>query len=222
MDRILEALANAVEWQQGGWPDWSLYRPIAASVVKAGGPVIAADLAPAMKDAVARNGIAALPQRWRDRLGLDEPLPPGMHEAMAEEIKTVHCDMAPPEMIAAMVRVQRARDAALAMAMLDALDRPDAGQAILITGNGHARRDRGVLWLLRHALEDAEEVKSLSIGLIEVQPGLTAPQDYAAGTENPLPYDVVVFTGSTAQGDPCERFRKQLEGMKGNTGKAEE
>lgn len=214
LDTVLAALAEAAGWKDSGWPDWSLYRPIAASVVKAGGPVIAADLAPSMKRTAAKDGVAALPRRWRDRLALDAPLSAATRAALAEEIKAAHCGYATADMIEAMIRVQRARDAALAMAMLDARDAPDAGQAILITGNGHARDDRAVPWLVRRALGDAPGARVLSVGLIEARPGLVTPEDYADGADTPLPYDIVVFTSPTALGDPCERFREQLEKMK--------
>lgn len=222
---VLAALADAAAWSDSGWPDWAFYRPIAASVVKAGGPIIAADIDQAMKQATAKDGMAALPQRWRDTLSLDQPLPPAMHAAIAGEIETAHCGFAPTAMIAPMVRVQRARDAALAMAMLDGLAAPTVDQAILITGNGHARGDRGVPWLLRQARGAAASgAQILSIGLIEVRPGIIEPQAYRdqfhkqgdadGGKTAPLPYDMVVFTPRVDLGDPCTRFHEQLENMK--------
>ena len=78
------------------------------------------------------------------------------------------------------------------------------GRAALVTGNGHARTDRGVpLYLARQA----PGLRVVALGQIEVRDGATSLADYA---ENGLlPFDYVWFSERVAdRPDPCEGFRK--------------
>jgi len=78
--------------------------------------------------------------------------------------------------------------------------------AVLITGVGHARRDRGVPAHLARHIPDA---KIASLAFLEVDPAATKPADYAArfGGE-PLPFDYVWFTPKIDDADPCEKFKQ--------------
>jgi uncharacterized iron-regulated protein len=70
-----------------------------------------------------------------------------------------------------------------------------AGRAggVLIAGNGHVRKDRGVPWYLAQLRPAARIV---SIGLIEVEDDLDDAGD-------DLPYDYVWFTPRVDDADPC-------------------
>jgi uncharacterized iron-regulated protein len=68
--------------------------------------------------------------------------------------------------------------------------------SVLITGNGHARRDRGVPLYL-------EDRDVLSIAFLEVQPGKASPPDYLDGFASAQSYDYVWFTARAARKDPC-------------------
>ncbi|WP_319531088.1 hypothetical protein [uncultured Cohaesibacter sp.] len=67
-------------------------------------------------------------------------------------------------------------------------ERASSEVSVLIAGNGHVRRDRGVPMFL-----DASD-KAVSIALIEVIRGQTDPQSYSAF--DPKLYDYVWFTAS--------------------------
>src|SRR5690606_22196571 len=116
--------------------------------------------------------------------------------ALEDEMIAAHCDRLPREAAAAMVGMQRLRDAGLADAALRAHDA--GGPTVLVTGNGHARTDRGVPAWLR-AVEPELEV--LSVGLLETDPERSAFGDYHA------PYDYVWFTAPAERTDACEDFR---------------
>jgi hypothetical protein len=72
------------------------------------------------------------------------------------------------------------------------------GRAVLITGNGHARTDRGAPAYLRLV---APEVDVLSVGMIELRPGA----DPAAAARG-RPFDYVWFSTPTERPDPCAGF----------------
>ena len=83
---------------------------------------------------------------------------------------------------------------------------PTRPGAILITGAGHARTDRGVPYYLRVADPTAAIV---SIGFLEVRPGADAVSDYAAAGR----FDFVWFTPRVDDSDPCAQFKSQLQKM---------
>jgi uncharacterized iron-regulated protein len=94
-----------------------------------------------------------------------------------------------------MVEAQRLRDARFADAAWRALSEGGGARAVLITGNGHARTDRGVPAYLRLM---APQVTVLSVGMIELEPG-AGPTAAARG----LPFDYVWFSGPAERTDPC-------------------
>jgi uncharacterized iron-regulated protein len=103
-----------------------------------------------------------------------------------------HCDTLPASMLPGMVEAQRLRDAALARAARRALAET-GGPVAVITGNGHARRDRGVPALLARA---APGLSVVSIGQLKAPPSSAAPFDFWLVTE---PAD---------RGDPCAAFER--------------
>lgn len=200
----LEGLAEAVGWAASGWPEWSMYEPIFAAAVGAGLPLATANLSPAEVRRVAAEGVAALGAERAAALALDRPLGAAEEASLAAEITASHCGFATPPMIASMAGVQRARDAVMAEALLAAGERG----GVLITGAGHARRDRGVPWYL--AARGARGGIH-TVAFLEVQTGKEDPVAYREGFEEQLPFDYLWFTPRVDDADPCEKFRAQLE-----------
>lgn len=134
------ALATATGWADSGWPDLAMYAPIFAAAPSARivGAAVPRDAArAAMTEGVART--------FGDRaatFGLDQPLPAAIQSAAEAEQMAAHCEALPAEMLPGFVEIQRLRDATLARAALDALA-DTGGPVVVITGNGHARRDGG-------------------------------------------------------------------------------
>ncbi|MEM8755413.1 MAG: ChaN family lipoprotein, partial [Pseudomonadota bacterium] len=122
--------------------------------------------------------------------------PKDVIEDMLEEQRIAHCDALPTAMLPGMAEAQQLRDAAFADAVLrlvEAGHRP----VVLITGNGHARTDRGSPFYLKRAAPDLNVV---SVGLIEVD-----------GSPARAPFDAAIHTEPFDRGDPCEAFRKSRE-----------
>jgi uncharacterized iron-regulated protein len=119
-------------------------------------------------------------------------------------MRQAHCSMMPESMLDAMVLVQRARDAMLASQTHAALAGADS--VVLIAGNGHARKDRGV----PRYLERAYGVGTAVLALLEVRSDVhelrgLAPDDAADG----LPYDYVWLTPRASDEDPCASLRER-------------
>lgn len=173
-----EALADAGKFDRKGW-NWPLYRPLVQFAVERGWPLAAANLSRAeARHIVADPALSGLP-----------PAPPGLKSALERDLIDGHCGQAPePKRLSGMVEAQRARDARMARAL--------KGRTVLITGNGHARRDRGVPLYVA----DGDIV---SIALVEVQAGKRRPQDYFDGFYSEASFDYVWFTPRAPRADPC-------------------
>ena len=104
---------------------------------------------------------------------------------------SAHCDALPPDILPGMVDIQRLRDAALARAVLNALDET-GGPVAVITGNGHARRD----WGMPAVLEFARS------GLEIVVLGQTEDDGPLEGD-----FDEVISAPAVDRPDPCAAFK---------------
>lgn len=198
-------MGEAVGWEERGWPDWAIYRPIAEAALAAGLPLRAGDLDTDLRKRIGREGLDALAEEERARLALDRPLPDDLAENLKATLRTSHCGMLPEQAVAAIFQVQRARDAALADAMLA------QKRAVLIAGRGHVRADYGVPWYLRTR---APQARILAVGFVEVAPGEESIGAYLAGEgEGEGAFDYLWFTPAGSVEDHCaglkERFGKR-------------
>ncbi len=189
-DATAAGLGVAVGWR--GWPDWSLYAPIAEVALNAKLPMLAADLGQDMLSALSRRGIEAAPPGLSARLGLDRNFAPAQRALLERELTDSHCGQAPSERLGRMMDVQRARDAAFANALVQAAAQGE--NSVLIAGAGHVRRDFGVPW---HLANLAPGRVVLSLAFVEVDPDRPDPAAYE------LAVDFAWFTPRQSDEDPC-------------------
>ncbi|MCY1046236.1 ChaN family lipoprotein [Corallococcus sp. bb12-1] len=78
-----EALAQALDWANSGWPAFSLYAPVFNAGLEAQLPIVAANLPRAQVRELVMKGPEALPTELRTRLQLDAPIP----EAEAKAVR---------------------------------------------------------------------------------------------------------------------------------------
>ncbi|MBM9595260.1 ChaN family lipoprotein [Rhodobacteraceae bacterium MCCB 386] len=182
-----DALGAALAWEESGWPDFVMYHPIFAAAPEA--VVFGGALPPGQVRAAVGGSAAATFGAEAARYGLDRPLAADEQATREEEQGTAHCGAMPVGMLPGMVEAQRLRDAALARAVLEALD-ATGGPVALITGNGHARLDRGVPVYLEAARPG---LSVLSIGQLEA-------------AEDDAPFDLWVVTEAADRPDPCAVF----------------
>jgi uncharacterized iron-regulated protein len=202
-----DALAEAVDWAQSGWPSFTLYWPVFDAAMDARLPIVAAGLPRVVVGHLLHRGPSALPpdvRRILDRAGAPSP---EVLAALRQEMSAVHCGELPEEMLDPLVLVQRARDALMAERLLASRER-----AILVAGSGHVRVDRGVPAYLRR---EAPGSAILAIAFVEVTADGRTPADYASefGAEA-LPFDLVVFTPRAEREDPCLRLRERMRSRK--------
>lgn len=174
----------ALQWNEEGWP-WARYGPLVMQAVRAGIPVLGGNLpASEMRSAMAQAS-------------LDTLLPAAAMEQHRTNIREGHCSLLPEAHIPAMVRVQVARDVALAQTVQEAIQ--PGRRVVLVGGNEHMRPDvgvpqhlaqRGVPWpaqvLVVHLRAEATEGAG-SASNLRVEPGVLTwrtpplpPRDYCA------------------------------------------
>ncbi|SNZ06091.1 ChaN family lipoprotein [Cohaesibacter gelatinilyticus] len=197
----LAELGKKVEWEKRGWPSWASYQPIFESGLKAGSPIFAGNPDRATIMDVGRGG--KLPESDLVDLRWDQDYGDGQRESLLTELVDSHCGMMGRESMGPLVTLQRLKDAYMGRAIRRAgNERP----VVLIAGNGHVRKDRGVPFFL-----DGDK-KTVSVAIIEVARDQLEASSYSAF--DPKLYDYVWFTPRVDEIDPCDKFREQLERMK--------
>ena len=193
--RAEEGAANIgrSKWVNDSWSNWEDYRQIldAAPAARIAGGGVDRDM---LRSSVKQGAAIAWGEEGA-RYRLLDQLPMDVTEAMVEEQRVAHCDGLPKHMLPGMVEAQQLRDAHFADAALRLVEE-GFEPAVLITGNGHARTDRGSPLYLRRA---APEVSVLSIGIVEAE------------GETDIPYDYVIYTAIHDREDPCEAFLKSRQ-----------
>lgn len=200
-------LGAAVGWDTRGWPDWSIYAPIASAALRFRLPVVAGDLARGIKRDIARGGSETLDDALRRRLDLDVALDAAQTAELSDELRASHCGHVPETALPRMRDSQRARDAHMAAAMAGAAMGLGVDGAVLIAGAGHIRRDRGVPWHLAR-LAPGRSITTLAFA--EVDRERTAPLDYVADRA----VDFVWLTPRMDEDDPCAAFAEQLKRLR--------
>ena len=204
-DANAAGLGPALDWAKSGWPDWPLYQPIAEAVFRAGLTLAPGNPSRDATRSISSDGLASLDGGKRKRLALDRPLAPKLGEALNQDIRESHCDLLPEAALGPMTQVQRYRDAVLASALVRAGN--DAG-AILITGNGHARADRGVPWYLARQEGGA---KISTVMLVEIAEDAKTVEDLiVTGPDGAPAADYFWFTPRAEREDQCEKLRKRF------------
>jgi uncharacterized iron-regulated protein len=182
------AVEKALGWAESGWPEFGMYHPI--FLAAPGAKVFGGDLPPGEVSQSVTDGAAAVFGAQAARYGLTASLAPEDQAAREAEMQEAHCGALPDEVLPGMVQAQRLRDAALARAVVQAFQET-GGPVVVITGNGHARRDQGVPAVLAQAMP---ELSVLSVGQLEG----------SAGTDPP--FDRWIVTPILPRDDPCDAF----------------
>jgi len=168
----------ALGWNDKSWP-WSAYGPAVMAAVKAGVPVLGANL-PA----------AQMRQSMADSR-LDRLLPGPALKAQQQLIRIGHCGLLPEDRIAPMTRVQIARDISMARTLAQAA--LPGKTVVLLAGSGHVNRELGVAQhlapgtLFKAVLLRAGPASAADAAFDAVWPTPALPeQDYCAGLQEQL------------------------------------
>ncbi len=180
---LVDAGFDAKAW---GWP---LHQPVFAAAARGDVPVQGANVTRDQARAIARGGEAAWPEALRSTLER-APLDDRSREALDKDLIAGHCGHLGPDRLPGMRAAQRARDAAMVQALLEA---PAGRPAVLIAGNGHVRLDYGVGQLLATLKPSA---RVASVGFAEAGKPLPSP----------IPFTYVWVTPAVKRVDPCAGF----------------
>ena len=175
-----EQTRSALKWDNKAWP-WKAYGPAVMTAVRAGVPVLGANLPRA---------------RMQDSMNdskLDVQLPGPALKAQQQAIRIGHCALLPENQITPMTRIQIAKDITMADT-IHQLAFPGK-TVVLLTGNGHADRTLGVPQHLR------ADLKAKSIQLRAGD---------GAGTDRPGAFDGVWPTPPLPATDYCAGLKAKV------------
>lgn len=120
---------SALAWEEAGWP-WAPYAPAVMAAVRAGVPVIGANLPRSQSRAAMRDA------------GLDSSVSAVVLQIQHDAVRAGHCGLLPESQVAPMARVQLARDRTMAQAITQAL--APGRTVILLAGAKHIEPTVGV------------------------------------------------------------------------------
>ncbi len=210
------AVFDIVDWDNSGWPSRKVYEPVMKATVEVSGVPVAGGLPKDMVRKIGRKGLSALGRQQLGELKLG-PLPPELEKRLEQDIVKSHCNMIPLSAAKAMSPVQRMRDALLAKRTVEAFRRN--GSVAVITGNGHARKDRGVPFYLARSdylPPHAKGAQPLVVRMVEARKEARKVDDLMPeGTKPAELADIVIVTPRAEREDPCESFRRFLDRKKG-------
>lgn len=194
----LRASLVAAGFDAAGWR-WPVHEPLFAQIARSGATLTGANAPQDLVRAIARNGRAAVPASLASVIDA-APLAPSAVAALDQDLVDGHCGRLPAARIEPMRWAQRARDASMTLAIVDALAaRQAAGTrapVVFVAGNGHVRSDYGVAQLLPARAPQARIV------------GVAFVEDAAAVARQAASF--VWITPRAQRGDPCEGMRTAM------------
>lgn len=179
---------EALGWNSKSWP-WTAYGPAVMVAVKAGVPVLGANLPAAqMRSAMADTQ-------------LDAQLPGPALKAQQQLIRIGHCGLLSEDRISPMTRIQVARDISMARTIEQAA--LPGKTVVLLAGSGHVNR---VLGVPQHLPVD------MTLKAVLLRPGLApAADDVSGAAGGPPAFDVVWTTAPVLAQDYCVGLQDKLK-----------
>ena len=180
---------QALGWNSKSWP-WAAYGPAVMVAVKAGVPVLGANLPAAqMRSAMADTR-------------LDARLPGPALKAQQQAIRAGHCDLLPESQISPMTRIQVARDISMARTIQQAA--LPGKTVVLLAGSGHVNRELGVP---QHLPADMQ-VKAV---LLRAGPPPALEAGARAGGGQAPAFDVIWTTPAVPEKDHCAELKDRIK-----------
>lgn len=140
---------HALKWNDAGWP-WQRYGSIVMLAVRAGVPVVGANLPRSEMSAVMNDS------RW------DSKVPEAVLNETRESMITSHCGLLPAAQAPGMARIQIARNDRMAQTVNRLIQRGKT--VVLLAGAEHVKKDRGVLLMMSAAASAQVQVVWMHAG----------------------------------------------------------
>lgn len=195
----LETLKEQAKIRNDGW-QWDLYAPILQSVVQH-----------RLKLKAGNIESKAL-HTWSNKAGSYTPeevfaeywIAPGDFKQLKRDVIKSHCGHANTAFVQFMARAQLQRDRIMTHALIS-----NKSPVVLIAGAGHVRNNYAIPMQL---LNKYQRLSYISVAFTPVHPERLNPEDYLGDVSKA--FDVLYFTPSYTNQDPCVQFRKQLQKMR--------
>jgi uncharacterized iron-regulated protein len=179
-DAVIAATEHAAA-SKSAW-QWAFYKPIINLAIRYRLPLIAGNVSRTDTRKIIGQGLVAN--------GFNGAVAPDILVAQAQAVVDGHCGVLNLAAAQNMVPAQISRD----QFMAQMIEKHRSNGVVLIAGNGHVRKDIGVLrWL---SVET--QSRTVVVGYIEADSSMTAQE-----------FDIVVEHPRQARPDPCEVFRKR-------------
>lgn len=192
----LEQINEYLQWDNDGW-DWDYYGPLLHSAMQAGVLINAANIS---NEEMMEVYGAPTPAQ------IEGVLDEQTMVALEKDIDESHCGMLPESQFPAMVRVQQARDFAMAGSLASNTEQQ---LQVLIAGNYHIRRDLGVPNYLLNRQPNLQESQIVTLAFMEVDAASNDPADYLQQFGGVKAYDYIWFTPAVSAEDYCASLRQQ-------------
>tara|TARA_B110000858_G_scaffold197470_2_gene259231 strand:- start:50334 stop:51239 length:906 start_codon:yes stop_codon:yes gene_type:complete len=190
----LAQINEYLRWDNDAW-NWDYYGPLLRRAIQAGVLINAANIS--NEEMMEVYGAPT-------SVNIEGVLDEQAMEALDKDIDESHCGMLPKSQFPAMVRVQQARDFAMANSL--AVSKEQQLQ-LLIAGNYHIRRDLGVPNYLLKRESSLEEGQIVSLAFMEVDEASSEPADYLQQFGSVKAYDYIWFTPAVSDEDYCASLR---------------
>lgn len=192
----LEQINEYLQWDNDGW-DWEYYGPLLRSAIQAGVSINAANIS---NEEMMQVYAAPTPAE------IEGVLDEQTMAALEKDIDESHCGMLPESQFPAMVRVQQARDYAMAGSLSASSQQK---LQVLIAGNYHIRRDLGVPNYLLSKQSNLLESQIVALAFMEVDEASNDPAEYLQQFGSVKAYDYIWFTPAVSDEDYCASLRQQ-------------
>ena len=193
------SLQQAAKVRNANWP-WELYAPVLHAVVRHGLELIAGNIESEALQVESEKAGAD----WIRETAARSGIPAHGLQQLEHDIAESHCGYARPGFIRYMAGAQLYRDHVITQALIGSLP-----PVVLIAGSGHVRTDYAVPMHLRKIYRRASY---LSVAMIPVKPEALRPEDYLRGV--PDAFDILYFTPSHTEQNPCIQYEKQLQRLR--------
>jgi len=194
--RDSQQINELLQWDNDGW-NWDFYGPLISSALLADVSINAANIS---NEEMMEVYAAPTPAE------IEAVLDAQTMTALEKDIDESHCGMLPESQFPAMVRVQQARDFAMASSLVSGTGQQTQ---VLIAGNYHIRRDLGVPNYILNKRLGLPESQIASLAFMEVDSGSEDPADYLQQFGSVKAYDYIWFTPAVSNEDYCASMRQQ-------------
>jgi uncharacterized iron-regulated protein len=190
-----DELKDFIQWDDQGW-NWGFYGPLLRLVIDNGVAIRAGNISRQRMSAVYAD--LDISKQW-EFIGAE------VLARLIQDIDDSHCGLLPESQFSAMVRVQQARDSAMAKSLPPPISE---SVSVLIAGNYHARQDLGVPNYLLREHNGLARNNIASLSFVEVSPQGLDPEQYLESTAGVPAHDYIWFTPAVSNEDYCASMRE--------------